>query len=103
MSTTENTTASTTANTTASTTANTTAPKAKVDPAKEMISVVIPRRYARERSRTIVANGEYRRFPVGREVKMPRPFYENLKRSESQRQRFEKMVDKLVEDTGKVE
>lgn len=76
---------------------------ATADPSKDIITTVIPKRYAREKSRTIVANGEYRRFPVGKEVKMPRPFYENLKRSEDQRSKFEKMVDKLVDETGKPE
>lgn len=72
------------------------AKEAEADPWEEMRTIVVPKRYPKDKGRTVRVNGGVKyTVPCGRPVEVPLPIYDVLMHSIETRSMFEDMLDGL--------
>ena len=72
------------------------AKEAEADPWQEMRTIVVPKRYPKDKGRTVRVNGGVKyTVPCGRPVEVPLPIYDVLMHSIETRSMFEDMLDGL--------
>lgn len=68
----------------------------EADPWQEMRTIVVPKRYPKDKGRTVRVNGGVKyTVPCGRPVEVPLPIYDVLMHSIETRSMFEDMLDGL--------
>ncbi|MGN1083310.1 MAG: hypothetical protein ACI4SJ_07190 [Candidatus Avispirillum sp.] len=73
-----------------------TAKAAEADPWQEMRTVIVPKRYPKDRGRNVRVNGGVKYFvPCSKPVEVPLPVYDVLMHSITTRGEFEDMLDGL--------
>lgn len=69
---------------------------AEADPWQDMRTIVVPKRYPKDRGRNVRVNGGVKYFvPCGKPVEVPLPVYDVLMHSITSRSEFEDMLDGL--------
>ena len=69
---------------------------AEADPWQEMRTIIVPKRYPKDRGRNVRVNGGVKYFvPCGKPVEVPLPVYDVLMHSITTRGEFEDMLDGL--------
>ncbi len=72
------------------------AKEAEADPWEEMRTIVVPKRYPKDKGRTVRVNGGVKyTVPCGKPVEVPLPIYDVLMHSIETRSMFEDMLDGL--------